>query len=616
MRRPTTFGPVAVLSFTLALAATAVGADPSPREIRQQIDAVDKLVATGKLDDAAASLGKGIAGLEAMLAQPAPSAAFKLLADRAAKARAKLEKAGADVSALVIPATPAAAPAAPGGRRPPAVAGVSFSRQVAPFLVATCGRCHVTGRKGDFQMATYTQLMNSAKVSPGMGNMSEIVEVILSGDMPPGGGRVSPDDVGMLVRWIDSGAACDGDPNADLATLARAGAAPAPLPEVAIPAAAPLKPGDVSFASEVAPILLEQCGNCHGERDPEANLRMTSLETLIKGGGSGPAVLPGKGGDSLLVKKLRGAGGIDGQRMPLGKPPLSDAQIATISKWIDQGARIDLLSPKAALETVTAAGRAQRLSDTELTKLRVTAGQALWRRFIPEEEPVVELRPGVALLGNLPPARMDTLAAQAEEVAARVRAELGSGEGPMLKGGVVLYAFRKAYDYSEFWQVVLESERPKGLTGHAGVAGDVAYGAFVLPTGEDEQETRLLMAEQMAAATLAGRGLPAWFCTAAGRVVASRVEPKALTAQAWKRDAGAAVKELGAATDYFAGRSNPSAAALAGGGFLGSLMSSGKLAQFVAAVDGGASFDEAFQKAFRSAPQQAFMTWASRNAGR
>jgi cytochrome c553 len=420
----------------------------------------------------------------------------------------------------------------------------------------------------------------------------------------------------MLVRWIDSGAACDGDPNADLATLARAGAAPAPAAEVAIPAAAPLKPGDVSFASEVAPILLQQCGNCHGGQDAEANLRMTSLETLIKGGGSGPAIMPGKGADSLLVKKLRGAAGIDGQRMPLGKPPLSDAQIATIAKWIDQGARIDLLSPKASLETVASAGRAQRLSDAELTKLRVNAGQTLWRRFIPEEAPVVELRPGFALMGNLPAARMETLATQAEDVATRVRAELGTGEGPMLKGGVVVYAFRKAYDYSELWQVVLESERPKGLTGHAAVAGDVAYGAFVLPAGEDEQETRLLLAEQLAAAALAGRGLPEWFCRGAGRVVASRVEPKAMLAQNWKRDAGAAVKELGSATDYFAGRSDPSASALAGGGFLGSLLSSGKLAQVVAAVDGGASFDEAFQKAFRSAPQQAFMTWASRNAGR
>ncbi|MFM7136787.1 MAG: c-type cytochrome domain-containing protein [Planctomycetota bacterium] len=329
MRRLAILGPVAVLSCTLALAAT--GSDPSPREIRQQIDSADKLTAMGKLDDAAAALAEGIGGLEALLVLPTPSPAFKPLADRAAKARTKLEKAGADVTALVIPAPAVVAPAAPPGRRPVA-AGVSFSRQVAPFLVATCGRCHVSGRKGAFQMATYTQLMNSAKVSPGMGTMSELVEVILSGDMPPGGGRVSPDDVGMLVRWIDSGAACDGDPNADLATLARAGVAATPVPEVAIPAAAPLKPGDVSFASEVAPILLEQCGNCHGSQDPEANLRMTSLETLIKGGGTGPAIVPGKAADSLLVKKLQGAAGVDGQRMPLGKPPLPDAQIATIAK--------------------------------------------------------------------------------------------------------------------------------------------------------------------------------------------------------------------------------------------------------------------------------------------
>ena len=105
MRRTATLGSLALVSWVIALAAVAVAAEPSPREIRQQIDAVDKLVATGKLDDAAASLGKGIAGLEALLALPTPSPAFKLLADRASKARTKLEKAGADVSGLVIPAS-------------------------------------------------------------------------------------------------------------------------------------------------------------------------------------------------------------------------------------------------------------------------------------------------------------------------------------------------------------------------------------------------------------------------------------------------------------------------------------------------------------------------------
>jgi cytochrome c553 len=493
---------------------------------------------------------------------------------------------------------------------------VSFARDVAPFLVATCGRCHVSGRKGDFQMASYAQLMSSAKVSPGMGSMSELVEVMLSGEMPPGGGKVSADEIGMLIRWIDAGAKCDADPNADLAAVARAAAAPPPAAAPMAAAAAPLKPGDVAFSSDVAPILLDQCGNCHGDREPEANLRMTSLESLIQGGRSGPAVSPGKGSESLLVRKLRGVD-IEGQRMPLGKPPLTAAQIATIATWIDQGARIDLLSPTAPLEAVAAAGRARRLSDEQLTKLRLAAAESLWRRFIPDEPPLVELRPGFGLVGNLPEARLEELAAETEAVAGRVRAELGAGDGPLLKGGVILYVFRKSYDYSELWQVVLGQERPKGVTAHAGVAGDVAYGALVLPTGDEvAEDTRLLLAEQLTAAALAGRGLPAWFCRGVGRAVASRIAPKSMLAQTWKRDAGAAVKELGSATDYFAGRADPSAAALAGGGFLGAVLSSGKLAQFVAAVDGGASFDAAFQKVFRSTPEQAFMAWAAKQAGR
>lgn len=601
----------------LALTVAGPAADgATPREVRRQIDAVDTLLTAGNPEAAAASLAKGIAGLTAMQAGP-PQAAFKLLADRATKARGRLEQAGVDVSGLVVPVLGTApAPAGVAPARRPGAAGVSFSREVAPFLMATCGRCHVAGRKGDFQMANYAQLMGSAKVSPGMGSMSELVEVMLSGEMPPGGGKVSPDEIGMLIRWIDAGATCDADPNADLAAVARAAAASLPAAPPMAAAAAPLKPGDVAFSSDVAAILLDQCGNCHGDRDPEANLRMTSLQSLVQGGRSGPAVSPGKGSESLLVRKLRGVD-IEGQRMPLGKPPLTAAQIATIATWIDQGARIDLLSSAAPLEAVVAAGRAQRLSNEQLTTIRLTAAEALWRRFIPDEPPVVELRPGFGLVGNLPEVRLKELAAEAEAVAGRVRAELGTGDGPLLKGGVILYVFRKSYDYSELWQVVLGQERPKDVMAHAGVAGDVAYGALVLPADDEvADDTRLLLAEQITAAALAGRGLPAWFCRGVGRAVASRIAPKAMPAQRWKRDAGAALKELGSATDYFAGRADPAAAALAGGGFLGSLLSTGKLAQFVASVDGGASFDAAFQKVFRSTPEQAFMAWAAKQAGR
>lgn len=598
----------------------ATAADPSPRETRQRIDAVERLLAAGKPAEAGQSLADAIAGLEAMQAAATPPAGLKFLVERAVRARGKLEKAGVDVSQFAIPEVAAAAPAKPaagrpGPGRPAAAAGVSFAREVAPFLVSTCGRCHVTGRKGDFQMASYEQLMQSAKVSPGMGRMSELVEVILSGEMPPGGG-VSPDQVAMLVRWIDSGAACDGNPTADLMTVARTATAPPPPPVAVSPRPVRLKPGDVSFSSDVVPVLLTQCVNCHGERDPENDLRMTSLESLVRGGRAGPAVVPGKANDSLLIKKLRGVG-IEGQRMPLGKPPLSDDDIATIAKWIDQGARIDLLTPGDSLETVAAAGRSQRLSDGELATLRAAAGEKLWARMIPDEPPAVVSRDGLCLIGNLPPARMERLADEAEAVAAVVNRELGIAAGPPAKGGVVVYAFRKVYDYSELWQVVLGSERPKGVEGHAGVVGDVAYGAFVVPAADETgDDTRLLLAEQIAGAALAARGLPAWFCSGAGRAVAARVAAKAPLAQEWKRTTGDSLASLGSAANLFAGRAEPAAAVTAAGAFMTSLATGGRMGQFVAAFDDGAAFDEAFVRAFRSPPQQAFATWAARNAGR
>jgi hypothetical protein len=606
-----------ILAWLMASPVTAVAADASPREIRLEIDAVDRLLATEKPAEASAALARGIAGLEAMAALPRPHVAFRFLADRAERARKKLERAGVDVSRLRVPGS-----SPPSPRRPPAqpaVAGragpgVSFSRDVAPFLVSTCGRCHVTGRKGGFQMASHQQLLQSLKVSPGMGRQSELVEVVLSGDMPPGG-RVTPQQIEMLITWIDSGAACDTNPSADLMSVARLATAEPP-PAVAPPPPLQLKPGDVSFASDVVPILLDKCGHCHGQDDPEANLRMTSLESLIRGGRGGPAIVAGNSAESLLVKKLRGEG-IEGQRMPLGEPPLPAEQITMIARWIDQGARIDILAAATALEQVAAAGRARRLSDDDLSKIRFTAGERLWERVIPDEQPAVIVRDGFCLIGNLPPSRVAELAETAAAVEASLREELGVTDGPLVKGGAVVFAFRKPYDYSEIWQVVLSSERPRGLTGHAGVAGDVVYAAFVAPADDaPAAETRLLLAEQLTGAALAGRGLPAWFCRSVGRAVAMRTEPRAQPVQRWKRDAAEAIGELGSAEDFFSGHADPAATAAAGGGFMATLLGGGKLPQFIRAFDGGLPFEEAFARAFRVEPVAAFTAWAARNAGR
>ena len=490
---------------------------------------------------------------------------------------------------------------------------VSFAKQVAPILVAKCGGCHVAGRKGGFQMASYAALMETGVVQRGNGNASRLIEVILSGDMPRGGGMVAADEVGMLIKWIDAGAGCDvADPTLPLDQVARIGTAPPPPPRPIV--AVPLERGAVSFATDVAPVLLKECVVCHGAEDAEANLRMTSLAALLEGGRGGPTLTAGKGATSLLVRKLRGRE-IQGQRMPLNAEPLADDVIARIERWIDEGARLDVLAAKTPLETLVAAGRARGMSAADLEQLRFEAGRKLYRRALPDEEPVSRAVEGVCLIGNLPAARIEELAASAGPLARRVGKELVADGAPLLRGGVVVYLFRHSYDYSALWQNVIGVERPKGLTGNAGMAGEVAYGAALLPA-DDDANRDLLVAEQLAGAALAGRTFPEWFVRGAARAVAMRVVPKAPLVQDWKRDVPAAVAKLGSAADFLAGRSDPVAATTAAGGFLSAVATGARLKQIVAAVDAGGTFDDSFAKVFRATPQAAFEAWAAREAKR
>lgn len=488
---------------------------------------------------------------------------------------------------------------------------VSFAREVAPLLVSRCGGCHVAGRKGGFQMASYDALMRSGMVQRGAANGSRLVEVILSGDMPRGGGKVAPAEMDVLQRWIDSGAACDApDPTIPLEALARGAVAAAAMPAAAV-ARPTLRPGDVSFASDIAPLLLDQCGNCHGETDPEGNLRMTSFQRLVRGGRTGAAIMAGNGRSSLLVQKLRGTAA-DGARMPLGRDPLPAEVIAAIEKWIDQGAALDMLGPDDPLEVVAAAGRARSLGDAELLKIRSVAAGPIWRQAIPDEPPVVAARRRISVLGNLPAERLVTVADQAERIEEKVRDLLVEGDGPLLKGGTVVYLFGKPYDYSAFWQQVVGRERPRGVSAHAAVVGDVVYAAVLASSSMGDDDFQLLLAEQIAAAALAGRGAPDWFAQGAGRSVAVRIVPKASLAKEWKRDVGSALAQIGSPADFVGWLGEPAALAVASGNFVTSVAPPGRLAKVVSALDAGKPFAEAFTTVFRAQPEQMFAAWAAK----
>lgn len=87
------------------------------------------------------------------------------------------------------------------------------------------------------------------------------------------------------------------------------------------------------FESKVRPLLAQECYACH-TKARVAGLRLDSREDLLKGGSSGPAIVPGDPESSLLVRALRHQGDI---QMPKGRK-LSSDQIQAVEQWVKLGA--------------------------------------------------------------------------------------------------------------------------------------------------------------------------------------------------------------------------------------------------------------------------------------
>ena len=84
----------------------------------------------------------------------------------------------------------------------------------------------------------------------------------------------------------------------------------------------------VDYASQIQPILNENCTSCHGYA---AGLNLSSYTSVIAGGNSGNIVVPGDHASSVLWQRID-----NGTMPPTGN--LSSTQINLIAQWIDEGA--------------------------------------------------------------------------------------------------------------------------------------------------------------------------------------------------------------------------------------------------------------------------------------
>jgi hypothetical protein len=99
-------------------------------------------------------------------------------------------------------------------------------------------------------------------------------------------------------------------------------------PSLTLAAPRPALPPPGNAAAEP---VLRQCVTCHAGAAPMGGLDLTRREGALKGGTSGPALVPGRASASALYRMVAA------RKMPPGRP-LPGAQVEAFRRWIDAGA--------------------------------------------------------------------------------------------------------------------------------------------------------------------------------------------------------------------------------------------------------------------------------------
>ena len=91
----------------------------------------------------------------------------------------------------------------------------------------------------------------------------------------------------------------------------------------------------MDYDKDVKPLLAQNCYSCHGAEVQQSGLRLDLRQNALRGGDYGPVIVPGKSGESKLIRRLvDGDGGV--QMPPTGA--LLPEEIGMLRAWIDQGA--------------------------------------------------------------------------------------------------------------------------------------------------------------------------------------------------------------------------------------------------------------------------------------
>ena len=495
--------------------------------------------------------------------------------------------------------------------------GISFTKDVAPVLVEHCGRCHVDKTTGGFTMPTYEGLMKGSRAGvvlfAGDPDGSPLIEAMVSGTMPPSGNKVPQEKIDAIKAWVKAGAKFDAeDPKANLRVLVGGPDAKPPEPPKPVEVMEATGKETVSFANDIAPILVANCNGCHyGGNRPSGGLNFTNFAGLLRGGMTGPAIEPKKGPESLLVKKLLGQAG---QRMPAGgRAALKPEEIEKITKWIDEGATFDGGQRDSQLESVIAKSWASKASHSELMEKRMSRARDRWKIVSPTAQLEETSNQDFHVLGNLGPSGLQQVLAAADSAAKSVRKQYRlSAKDPIVRGGITIYALKSRYDYSELGNMLEKRALPAEWSSHWKRDVLDMYIAIV-PDKANAKLNESALVQQITSVWMASHeGVPKWFADGAGRAaLAAAVGPNDERVKPWMLRVAQVVEEIKEVKPLIDGKLNDEDEAIVGFALVRTMQSSSMKKQYdsvVKSISGGTAFDEAFLKSI--GPVEPFLSQA------
>jgi hypothetical protein len=202
-----------------------------------------------------------------------------------------------------------------------------FESDIQPVLAARCGKCHsLKVRKGGLDLSSLGALRRGGESGEAL-VASSVDESLLwmmveDGDMPPEGETPLNDEERALIRlWLVTGARAK---EPDLAKQ--------PLTQ-----------------HDVLPILLLRCITCHGPSIQEGDLDLRSRAGMLKGGASGPAMVPGNPAASLMVQRIESDACPPRElllKFFVQRPPSDEVEL--LREWIAAGAPAGDVVPDVA----------------------------------------------------------------------------------------------------------------------------------------------------------------------------------------------------------------------------------------------------------------------------